>query len=538
MPPDSTAAATTGVSSPIFAIQKERTRFFGLTLDETIRVFFGGNAFLAVIVLALITFFLFREGSQFFGQNRDSLHTYRLAGLEYVDIIRQQEEDHTALTRYLFDIRLKAVVKLTAEGVDAAEAKRRLAKFDEYAERYGDTIVPVRGLVSELTEVATDIKTRYNENEDYKVARQQFLASGMKAEADAIVVKNLDFSREILAVTGTFPAYGQINTEYAEALKAAIAELPVLPVPELQPRLERFRELNREYLATFPTRTELLKNWNNTAPIGWSESFTQFIFGTRWLTASFWQDWYGIIPLFVGSLMISAIALFIAVPLGVGAAIYVNQIASPQEQRLIKPAIEFISAIPSVVLGFFGIAVLGQALRAISQWEALSWLPGFPYSERLNALTAGCLLALIAVPTIFTLAEDAINNVPRAFKEASFALGASRMQTIVRIIVPAALSGIVSAVLLGLGRVMGETMVVLLCAGNRIAIPDFTAGITAFVQPVHTMTGIIAQEMGEVVRGGIHYRALFVVGLVLFFIALLLNFLAQKIVRKYRISIG
>ncbi|MCX6938635.1 MAG: phosphate ABC transporter permease subunit PstC [Verrucomicrobia bacterium] len=539
MPPDHTAAAdNTGTPSPIFAIQKARTRFFGLTFDETIRVFFGGNAFVAVIVLALITFFLFREGSQFFGQNRDSLRTYRLAGLEYVDIIRQQEEDHTALTRYLFDIRLKAVVKLTEEGVDAAEAKRRLAKFDDYAERYGDTIVPVRGLVSELTEVATDIKTRYNENEDYKVARQQFLASGMKAEAEAIVVKNLDFSREILAITGTFPAYEQINTEYAEALKAAIAELPVLPVPELQPRLERFRELNREYLATFPTRTELLKNWNNNAPVGWSESFTQFIFGTRWLTASFWQDWYGIIPLFVGSLMISAIALFIAVPLGVGAAIYVNQIATPQEQKLIKPAIEFISAIPSVVLGFFGIAVLGQALRALSQWEALSWVPGFPYSERLNALTAGCLLALIAVPTIFTLAEDAINNVPRAFKEASFALGASRMQTIVRIIVPAALSGIVSAVLLGLGRVMGETMVVLLCAGNRIAIPDFTAGITAFVQPVHTMTGIIAQEMGEVVRGGIHYRALFVVGLVLFFIALLLNFLAQKIVRKYRISIG
>jgi phosphate transport system permease protein len=236
--------------------------------------------------------------------------------------------------------------------------------------------------------------------------------------------------------------------------------------------------------------------------------------------------------------MVSMIALSLAVPLGVGAAIYINQIATPREQRLIKPAIEFISAIPSVVLGFFGIAVLGQTLRAISQIEALSWIPGFPYSERLNALTAGVLLALIAVPTIFTLAEDAINNVPRAFKEASFALGASRMQTIVRIIVPAALSGIVSAVLLGLGRVIGETMVVLLCAGNRIAIPDFTAGLAIAVQPVHTMTGIIAQEMGEVVRGGIHYRALFVVGLVLFFIALLINFLAQKIVRKYRVSVG
>ena len=153
-------------------------------------------------------------------------------------------------------------------------------------------------------------------------------------------------------------------------------------------------------------------------------------------------------------------------------------------------------------------------------------------------LTLGCLLALIAVPTIFTLAEDALNNVPRSFKEASFALGASRLQTVLRIIVPASLSGIVSAVLLGLGRVIGETMVVLLCAGNRIAIPDFTAGLAVVTQPVHTMTGIIAQEMGEVVRGSIHYRALFVVGIVLFFLALLINFLAQKIVRKYRISIG
>jgi phosphate transport system permease protein len=232
------------------------------------------------------------------------------------------------------------------------------------------------------------------------------------------------------------------------------------------------------------------------------------------------------------------VALLLAVPLGVGAAIYVNQIATPLEQRFIKPSIEFISAIPSVVLGFFGIAVLGQTLRALSQVSWLSWVPGFPYTERLNILTAGCLLALLAVPTIFTLAEDALNNVPRAFKEASFALGATRLQTVTRIIVPASLSGIISAVLLGLGRVIGETMVVLLCAGNRIAIPDFTAGLAVVTQPVHTMTGIIAQEMGEVVRGSIHYRALFVVGMLLFFLSLAINYAAQRIVRRYRIAIG
>jgi phosphate transport system permease protein len=144
----------------------------------------------------------------------------------------------------------------------------------------------------------------------------------------------------------------------------------------------------------------------------------------------------------------------------------------------------------------------------------------------------------MAVPTIFTLAEDALRNVPRGFKEASYALGANRLQTIMRVLVPASLSGIVSAILLGLGRVIGETMVVLLCAGNRIAIPDFSEGLGAFFQPVHTMTGIIAQEMGEVVRGSLHYRALFMVGLVLFVLTLVINYFAQKFVTRYRMSIG
>src|SRR5437879_2918473 len=168
----------------------------------------------------------------------------------------------------------------------------------------------------------------------------------------------------------------------------------------------------------------------------------------------------------------------------------------------------------------------------------MKWVPFFPISERLNSFTAGALLALMAVPTIFTLAEDALRNVPAGFKEASCALGANRLQTIARVVVPASLSGIISAVLLGLGRVIGETMVVLLCAGNRIAIPDFTQGLGAFFQPVHTMTGIIAQEMGEVVRGSIHYRALFMVGLVLFVLTLGINYLAQRLVARYRMSIG
>lgn len=583
-----TAEPVTPPPQKPFVIRKERTRFFGLTLDESIRAFFGGNALTAVVVLALITIFLFREGSEFFGQNRESITLYRKAGLEYVDYMREQQEGHTALTRYLFDIRLRAVKRLTesplevaqkekdaaseelgnlehsalvsgaiagnsekialakarVDAADAALAKiiadanAKLATFDDFAGRYSDTIEPVRGLVSELTDVAVAIKEKYTVNEDAKKERAQFLAAGMTAEADAVKITEVDFKAELAPLVGITPAYVEAANGVAAAIKDVLAAAPALPVPALEERMKRFQELNRDYLATFPVTQRKLETWDYQKPVPAIDTVTGFLFGKQWLTASFWQDWYGVVPLFVGSLMVSVIALFLAVPLGVGAAIYINQFAGAREQKIIKPAIEFISAIPSVVLGFFGIAVLGQALRALSQFESLSWVPGFPFSERLNALTAGCLLALIAVPTIFTLAEDALNNVPRSFKEASFALGASRMQTILRIIVPASLSGIVSAVLLGLGRVIGETMVVLLCAGNRIAIPDFTQGLTAFVQPVHTMTGIIAQEMGEVVRGEIHYRALFMVGLVLFFIALLINFLAQKIVRKYRVSIG
>ncbi|PAW64517.1 MAG: phosphate ABC transporter permease subunit PstC [Opitutia bacterium Tous-C1TDCM] len=533
------AAAPGPDRAATFAIRKKRVKLLGLTVDDCIKVFFGGNAVVSIIVLALITYFLVREGAGFFGQNRQNLQVYRQAGLEYVDFIRTQSDEHTALTRYLSDLRLRALRQLTeTQGLSLDAANTALAPFDDYSGKFSDAVEPVRGLVSELTEVATAIKTKFIVNEDKKEERRQLLAEGKTAEAAAVVITSVDFAAELKPLLGTLPAYQAANAEFTAKLTAVLAAPPTLPTPELTDRLQRFATLARDYLATFPAVERNLAAWDFRQPVPAAQSFTAFIFGRQWLTASFWQDWYGIIPLFVGSLLVSLVALSLAVPLGVGAAIYINQIASPREQKLIKPAIEFIAAIPSVVLGFFGIAVLGQALRLLSQQSWLSWVPGFPYSERLNILTAGCLLALIAVPTIFTLAEDALNNVPRAFKEASFALGASRLQTTLKIIVPASLSGIISAVLLGLGRVIGETMVVLLCAGNRIAIPDFTQGLAFVTEPVHTMTGIIAQEMGEVVRGSIHYRALFVVGLVLFVVSLLINFAAQKIVRRYRISIG
>jgi phosphate transport system permease protein len=321
-------------------------------------------------------------------------------------------------------------------------------------------------------------------------------------------------------------------------VQALLAAAPPLTDATQERNFSRWKSSTRDYLTSLPAAAKRLRHWSADAPIPWYRSISSFLFGREWVTASFWQDWYGIVPLLVGSVLVSIVALVIAVPLGIASAVYVSEIASRHERRFIKPCIEFISAIPSVVLGFFGIAVVGQAVRAASQSSLFKWISFFPISERLNIFTAGCLLALMAVPTIFTLAEDALRNVPRGFKEASYALGAHRLQTRGRGIVPASLSGIVSAILLGLGRVIGETMVVLLCAGNRIAIPDFSQGLGAIFQPVHTMTGIIAQEMGEVVRGSTHYRALFMVGLVLFTITLGINWLAQRFVARFRMSIG
>jgi phosphate transport system permease protein len=522
-----------------FAVKKRKLRFLGLTLDDCIKSFFGGNALVSIVVLGLITYFLAREGMGFFSHNRDNLAIYRQAGLEYVDFIRTQTDEHTALSRYLQDVRLRAQAHLTEERkLSFEEASAALTEFDAFAEKFSASVDPLRGMVSDLTDAAAAIKTKFIVSLDRVEERRQLMAAGKTAEAEAVKIETVNFEEELKPLLGTLPAYKTLNREFAQQLATQIVALPGVPTPELQERMTRFAALTRDYLDTFPAVERNLENWDFREPIPAWKSVSSFVFGRKWLTASFWQDWYGIVPLFVGSLMVALVALVLAVPLGVGAAIYVNQVASPREQRLIKPCIEFIAAFPSVVLGFFGIIVLGQALRTLSEQPWLSWVPGFPYSERLNILTAGCLLALIAIPTIFTLAEDALNNVPRAFKEASYALGATRLQTTLRIIVPASLSGIISAVLLGLGRVIGETMVVLLCAGNRIAIPDFTRGLAVITEPVHTMTGIIAQEMGEVVHGSIHYRALFMVGLVLFLLSLAINYAAQHIVRKYRISIG
>jgi phosphate transport system permease protein len=513
--------------APSLFSEKDFVRRRRITPDRVIKAFFGSNALVAIVVLALITIFLFREGSGFFAQNLANIRLYRRAGLEYVDIIRAEAQRHAALSRQLSDIRLREVPAHTDQGA--------FEKFDQFATGFSDAGDELNALVSDANDQALALRETFLRSNGQSLDSSNDDQSSDETVAAAPAANPTD---QMAALRSTGGKFAQIGDSMKANIDSLLAAPPSFSSDKARQAFEKWKTNAKAYLAQLPAAVQELRAWDPNRPVPAYRAVTSFLFGTEWITASFWQDWYGIIPLLVGSIMVSVVALLIAVPLGVSGAIYVSEVAAPAEKSLIKPYIEFISAIPSVVLGFFGIAVVGQAIRALSQASFMKWVPFFPISERLNVFTAGCLLALMAVPTIFTLAEDALRNVPRGFKEASYALGANRLQTIMRVLVPASLSGIISAILLGLGRVIGETMVVLLCAGNRIAIPDFTQGLGAFFQPVHTMTGIIAQEMGEVVRGSIHYRALFIVGLVLFAMTLAINYGAQKFVARYRMSIG
>ena len=558
------------------AFHKRRKMLFGKDHDSIIKTFFGSHAMIAIVVLALITIFLFKEGAGFIGLYHKSIQNYRLSGLEYVDILKEKRDGYVSLTRYLNDIKAEWIEDLKAQGLPKNEISKIVfspeakAVFMGYMRAGSD----LRKFVKEKMDAAIQIRDQHLTNENLKETlanldkkiNQVEQADYQLAKEDRIKLESLsrtfnlsasqttylgllkkernqleesltpvDFDQAIVEVTNEQDQYANVLHELILSINEVLIKTDSIEIDSttLNKRIETFKELNARYISQIPTHLKKIDAWDQKKPVSFWFAFGAFITGKDWITASDQQDWYGLLPLLTGSLLISSIALFFAIPLGVGAAIYTNQIAGPAERNLIKPYIEFISAIPSVVIGFFGVVVFGEAIRLFSQIDALQWVPFFPVQERLNAFTAGCLLALMAIPTIFTLAEDAINNIPSSFTEASLAMGASKLQTTFRVIVPSALSGIISAIMLGFGRVIGETMVVLLCAGNRIKIPDFTEGLGVFFEPVHTMTGIIAQEMGEVVKNSLHYRALFMIGIVLFFISLLINYGAQWIVKKY-----
>lgn len=240
------------------------------------------------------------------------------------------------------------------------------------------------------------------------------------------------------------------------------------------------------------------------------------LFDSAWIPVSFVKERFGLVPLLSGSALVTTIAMVITAPASVLAAVYIAEIAGPWERELLKPFIEILAGIPSVVLGFFGLIVLAPFIKNI-----------FGLSSGLNGLTGGILLALMAVPTVVTISEDAIMSVPSSYKDASLALGASKLQTIWKVTVPAALPGIIAAVMLGVGRVIGETMAVLMVTGNSALIT------LSPLSPVRTMTATIAAEMGEVPIGSVHYQALFCIGITLLIITFFLNVVARAVLRKY-----
>jgi len=239
--------------------------------------------------------------------------------------------------------------------------------------------------------------------------------------------------------------------------------------------------------------------------------------GRQWNPTSPVRESYGLGAMILSTLMVTFGAMLIAVPLGIASAAFIAEVATAKVREIVKPVIEILAGIPSVVVGFLGIVVLGPLL---SKW--------FGTPSGLNAVNGSILLAVMSLPTIMSISEDAIVSVPQEFKKASFALGATRWQTLTRVTLPAASSGIIASVMLGMGRAIGETMTVLMATGNAPAMP------AKFSDPVRTMTATIAIELGETVQGGIHYHSLFVIGVVLFFMTFLVNFVSDLVLRKYQ----
>jgi len=227
------------------------------------------------------------------------------------------------------------------------------------------------------------------------------------------------------------------------------------------------------------------------------------------------EDYYGILPLFFGSLTVTLGAIVIAIPLGIGTAVFISEVAPLWVNNILKPFIEVLAGIPSVVMGFFGILVLSPFLR-----RTLDLPTG------LTAFTGALLLGWAAIPSIVSVAEDALNTVPRSYRDAARALGVTSWQTIWGITLPAARSGIITAIMLGIGRVIGETMAVMMVTGNAPIMPT---GLKPLFSPIRTMTATIASEMGEVASGSTHYQVLFLIGIILFLISLLINITAFAI---------
>jgi len=251
-------------------------------------------------------------------------------------------------------------------------------------------------------------------------------------------------------------------------------------------------------------------------PIFVNTSPWEFFFGAKWYPVSDPPS-FGTLPFFVATLMVTVLATAIAVPIGVACAAYLAEIAPVKVRETLKPIIEVLAGFPSVVMGLIGLLILSPAIQSI-----------FNLNTGLCGLTAGIMLALMSLPVIVSVSEDALRAVPDEFRQASLALGATRWETIRHVSIPAALSGIAAAIMLGVGRAIGETMTVLMVAGGALGVPHSPA------DPMMPMTAAIASGIGNAVRGGLQYQALFAIGLVLFIITLIVNLFADRVLERQK----
>lgn len=255
-------------------------------------------------------------------------------------------------------------------------------------------------------------------------------------------------------------------------------------------------------------------------PLFSHHDITGLLLGKAWYPTAEPPE-FGMLPLISASLLVTLGAMLVCVPIGIGTALFLHELASPRQRAFLKPVIEILAGIPSIVYGFFGMVIMAPFLQ-----DALHLPTG------LCAFTASVILGIMATPTVASLSEDALSFVPRSFREASLALGANRWQTLTKVIVPAAGSGISTAIILGMSRAVGETMTVLMVAGGAAVIPK------SLFDPVRPMTSTIAAEMGEAVMGSLHFHALFAIGLTLFLITLGINIVAEWASRRYRLKLG
>lgn len=276
---------------------------------------------------------------------------------------------------------------------------------------------------------------------------------------------------------------------------------------------------NEPGVIAFIPKTFITKEFNGKILDLGNIKYSDFFTGTEWFPTATPAQQFGILPIILGTLWVSLGAILLALPFGLAVAIYLAELAKKRMYKVLKPTVELLAGIPSVVYGFFGLVVIVPMIQKVF---------GLPVGE--TGLSGSIILGIMALPTIITISEDAIRSVPRTMREASLALGANHWQTVYKVIIPYSISGITAAVVLGIGRAVGETMAVLMVTGNSAIIPH------TLLAPLRTIPATIAAELGEAPKGGTHYQALFLLGCILFIITLLINLSVEYITAKKKLN--